>query len=183
ELEVAREGKALEDALTRFFALHAARASLKNTVEHKDLFDSPRPQQVLRAYCRRLGPAGAAVFSLRVGGDVVACRVGFVLGKSLYLYHSGYDPRYRQYSVMTTTVPEALKLAIGHGLCTANLSFGTAVSTTRWDPEAHVFHDLLLLSPRMRGQARHRGFELVRTLRASPVAQRFAGYLTRSRRW
>src|SRR5262249_27578442 len=31
ELEVAREGKALEDALTRFFALHAARASLKNT--------------------------------------------------------------------------------------------------------------------------------------------------------
>jgi len=62
------------------------------------------------------------VFQLAIAGDVVALRIGFVIGGSLYLYYSGFDPRWSKYSVMTTTVVEAVKYAIGQGLTAINLS-------------------------------------------------------------
>jgi hypothetical protein len=62
----------------------------------------------------------------------VAARIGFVIGDSLYLYYSGFDPAWGKYSVMTTTVAEAIKYAIDQGLATVNLSPGTDVSKTRW---------------------------------------------------
>jgi hypothetical protein len=42
----------------------------------------------------------------------MATRIGFVLGKTLYLYYSGYDVKMRKYSIMTTTVCETIKYAI-----------------------------------------------------------------------
>jgi hypothetical protein len=44
----------------------------------------------------------AKLFELLVEGEVVASRIGFVLGDNLYLYFSGYHPRMSRYSVMTT---------------------------------------------------------------------------------
>ena len=52
----------------------------------------------------------------RSRGQIVAMRLGFVVDDSLYLYYSGYDPLWARYSVMTTTVAEALKYAIACGL-------------------------------------------------------------------
>jgi len=40
----------------------------------------------------------------------------------------------QKYSVMTTTVAEAIKYAIANGLNTVNLSPGADVSKTRWGP-------------------------------------------------
>ena len=67
---------------------------------------------------------------------MVATRVGFVVGDSLYLYYSGYDPAWARFGVMTTTLAEAIKYAIGRGMATVNLSPGTDVSKTRWGPRA-----------------------------------------------
>ena len=61
-------------------------------------------------------------------------RLGFIVGDSLYLYYSGYDPIWARYGVMTTTVAEVLKYAIACGIKTVNLSSGQEVSKTRWGP-------------------------------------------------
>ncbi len=52
----------------------------------------------------------------------------------MYLYYSGYDPLWARYSVMTTTVAEALKYAIACGIKTVSLSPGREISKTRWGP-------------------------------------------------
>jgi CelD/BcsL family acetyltransferase involved in cellulose biosynthesis len=52
----------------------------------------------------------------------------------LYLYYSGFDPEWARYSVMTTTVAEAIKYAIETGLRTVNLSPTKDLSKTRWSP-------------------------------------------------
>jgi hypothetical protein len=61
-------------------------------------------------------------------------RIGFVVRDSLYLYYSGFDPAWSRYSVMTTTVAEAIKYAISQGLRTVNLSPTKDVSKMRWSP-------------------------------------------------
>jgi hypothetical protein len=78
---------------------------------------------------------------------VVATRIGFVVGRSLYLYYSGFDPRWSKYSVMTTTVVEAIKYAIGEGLNALNLSPGTDVSKTRGSPREVPYAQAAQLYP------------------------------------
>src|SRR6185437_12384817 len=69
-----------------------------------------------------------------VGSQIVAMRIGFVVGDSLYLYYSGFDPQWSRYGVMTTTVAEAIKYAIAQGLKTVNLSPSLDMSKARWSP-------------------------------------------------
>lgn len=135
ELQVITERAGVRAALDRFLELHALRANLKNTVIHPNRFASPVEQGFLYAVCERLCESRALrLFCLRIGAETVAMRIGFVVGDSLYLYYSGYDPQWSGYSVMTTTVAEAIKYAIAHGLKTVNLSPGNDVSKTRWGP-------------------------------------------------
>ena len=58
----------------------------------------------------------SASFQLKVGEQIVALRIGFAVGTSLYLYYSGFDDAWARYSVMTTTVAEAIKYAIAQRL-------------------------------------------------------------------
>jgi CelD/BcsL family acetyltransferase involved in cellulose biosynthesis len=137
EFEVLTEPAAVRTALDRFVELHVMRAQLKGTVHHLDRFASPVTHAFLYAVCERLAARGAVrLFQLKIGGEVVASRLGFVLRDSLYLYYSGFDPAWGRYAVMTTTVAEALKYAIRQGLKTVNLTPGTDVSKTRWGPRA-----------------------------------------------
>ena len=146
--EVATTREAVSSALGRFFALHNARSQLSDTTSHIDVFAAESSRAFVIDVCRRLIARGSTrVFELRIGGDVVASRVGFVQGDLLYLYYSGYDPKWADYSVMTTTVAEAMKYAISQGLKQVNLSFGTDVSKTRWDPELVVYKDLVEVAP------------------------------------
>jgi CelD/BcsL family acetyltransferase involved in cellulose biosynthesis len=103
--------------------------------EHLDRFANKLLRDFLRDVCERLCRRGALrLFQLKVGSEVVASRIGFVIGDSLYLYYSGFDPKWSRFSVMTTTVAEAIKYAIAHGLKTVNLSPAKDVSKTRWGP-------------------------------------------------
>lgn len=104
-------------------------------------------------------------------------RIGFVLGDSLYLYYSGYDPAFAKYSVMTTVVAEAIKHAIEEGFATVNLSTGRDVSKTRWGPDEVVFRQASIVSPSLRGELTHEMFRAARrAVESAPlrdVATRF----------
>ena len=111
--------------LDRFFYLHQARAELSGTVNHRNVFDASMARRFLGDVCERFADRGALrIFALKIGDKVAAMRVGFVLGDSLYLYYSGYDPEFGKYSVMTTAVAEAIG---GHraAFTTVNLQPGT----------------------------------------------------------
>ena len=74
------------------------------------------------------------LFALRIGSQIVAMRLAFVIGDNLYLYYSGFDPQWGSYSVMTTSVAEAIKYAIAQGLKTVSLSTTNEGSKSRWSP-------------------------------------------------
>jgi CelD/BcsL family acetyltransferase involved in cellulose biosynthesis len=161
---IARDPAEIQPALEEFFRLHSARARLDGTVPHRDVFRSTDAHRFLTDVCYELSRRGATrIFALRCGGQTVATRIGFVLGEALYLYYSGYDPEFRSYSVMTTTVAEAIRHAIREGVRSVNLSMGKDVSKTRWGPQEIVYAEAVQLSSTARArlsfwvhrQARH----------------------------
>lgn len=138
-------------ALATFFRLHATRAGLTDGVQHGDVFSSDQDRAFLEEYVQvKASRGGVRIFQLEIRGQVVASRVGFLLGDQLYLYYSGYDVAWGQYSVMTTLVAEAIKWAIEQRLTTVNLSTGRDLSKTRWSPEEVVFTSAVQLSPTRR---------------------------------
>jgi CelD/BcsL family acetyltransferase involved in cellulose biosynthesis len=148
QLRVAQHPNTVKDALERFFNLHASRANLTGTVKHPDYFASAVARRFLREVCERLARRGVVrIFELAIGQELVASRIGFAVGNSLYLYYSGFDPRWSKYSVMTTTLVEAIKYAIAQGYSTVNFSPGKDVSKTRWDPREIQFPQATQLSP------------------------------------
>jgi len=135
ELQVIEDPDGVRRGLDRFLALHTQRANFPSAVVHPDRFASPICRDFLYAVCERLAARGAVrLFALKIGGHIVAMRLAFVAGDSLYLYYSGFDPAWARYSVMTTTVAEAIKYSIAHGLKSINLSLTKEVSKTRWGP-------------------------------------------------
>jgi CelD/BcsL family acetyltransferase involved in cellulose biosynthesis len=159
-------------ALERFFALHRARAALTGTVRHPDVFAAPRARAFLTDACGRLARRGIVrVFELRIGGAVVATRLGFVAGDTLHLYFSGYDPAWRRYSVMTTCVAEAVKWAIQQRLSYVNLSNSTDVAKLRWSPERVDLSDVVQLAPGLRARLAGLAYEAARLLRTTPGLQ------------
>jgi CelD/BcsL family acetyltransferase involved in cellulose biosynthesis len=110
-----------------------------------------------------------------VGGEVVATRIGFAMGDTLYLYFSGSDPAWRKYSVMTTAVAEAFQRAIAEGFAAVNLSNGTDVSKTRWAPERIDYHDLVQVAPSRRARLAHGAYRLV----TGPALARMLRFLRR----
>jgi CelD/BcsL family acetyltransferase involved in cellulose biosynthesis len=135
EMIAADSRDAVREALERLFVLHALRAGMPGTTPHPNRFASAGLRVFLHEVCGELAAHGIVrVFELKIADRVVASRIGFELGGSLYLYYSGFDPQWSKYGVMTTTVAEAIKYAIARGLTTVNLSPGNDVSKTRWGP-------------------------------------------------
>jgi len=140
-------------ALDRFFKLHAARSEAADMINHPDRFAAPRNRAFLREYVHHVAESGQLrLFELEIGGTVIASRLAFLLGPELYMYFSGYDPSWRQYSVMTVLVSEMIKWAIEHGLKRVNLSTGNDQSKLRWKPDEILFHDAIQIAPSTRGQ-------------------------------
>jgi CelD/BcsL family acetyltransferase involved in cellulose biosynthesis len=154
---VVRTGPEVAVAIDRFLELHRRRSQLTDTVHHGDVFSTANAKRFLHDVCARFAARGRLrIYVLTIDGETVATRIGFVVGTSLYLYYSGYDPRYRQYSVMTTTVAEAIKDAIAEGLTSVNLSTGTDVSKTRWRPQETTFRSASVVAPTRRAMFSHR---------------------------
>jgi CelD/BcsL family acetyltransferase involved in cellulose biosynthesis len=134
-LDVAARPDRVHTALERLFVLHTLRAAMPGSVPHPNHFAGVGVRRFLHEVCGKLAARDMVrVFQLEIAGCVVASRIGFVVGDSLYLYYSGFDPEWSKYSVMTTTVAEAIKYAIAGGIKTVNLSPGNDVSKTRWSP-------------------------------------------------
>ncbi|MBC3810447.1 GNAT family N-acetyltransferase [Undibacterium aquatile] len=125
---------AIVQQLPMFYALHGARASAKETIEHPDYFSHPQHKALLENLLDTPFADRMCLFCLELNGKVVAMRLAFNMGDELYLYYSGYDLDYAQYSVMTTLVAEAIQWAIGQKIQRLNLSIGEDVSKTRWGP-------------------------------------------------
>lgn len=180
-LQVAETVDSVEPALKRFFALHAARAQLLDTVNHYNVFCTAEAQSFLLDVCRRFAARGSLrIFQLMIGEQVVAVRIGFVAGDTLYLYYSGYDPAFAQYSVMTTTVAEAIQYGIRHGFSRVNLSTGNDVSKARWDPTERVTRQALLMSSSRSAKIKHHIYrQAVQAIGSMPALRRATTFLAR----
>jgi CelD/BcsL family acetyltransferase involved in cellulose biosynthesis len=180
-LEVTTNRSDVASALDRFFFLHQARAEVSGTVNHRNVFDASMARRFLTDVCERFADRGALrIFALKISGKVAAVRVGFVLGDSLYLYYSGYDPEFGKYSVMTTAVAEAIKYAIEQHFATVNLSTGNDVSKTRWSPAEVVFRQASIVSPSRRGELTHQVYSRARkAVESAPLRSVAARFLAR----
>ena len=153
ELVVAREPVAVRWALYRFLQLHTMRSQMAWGPRHPDRFSAQSLRAFLYGVCERLAARDAVrVFQLRIGDAIVASRIGFVIGDSLYLYYSGFDPAWARYSVMTTTVAEALRYAIATGLRSVNLSLTGEQSKLRWHPRRIDFRSALVARRSLRSR-------------------------------
>jgi CelD/BcsL family acetyltransferase involved in cellulose biosynthesis len=150
----------MEAGLDQFLRLHAMRAGLEGTIAHPDYFVTPTAQAFLRDVCARLAARDICrVFQLVVNGQVVATRIGFLMGDTLYLYYSGFDSAWARYSVMTTTVAEIIKLSISQRVRTVNLSPGADVGKTRWGPREIPIGQLLQVDRRLRSRIARSAYE------------------------
>ena len=185
ELVVRSKPAELYPALDRFFALHHERATQTDTVTHGDWFEPAVARTFLHEAAQSLARTGQAlVFELVVRGKVVATRVGFLLGSSLYLYYSGYSSEWAKYSVMTTCTAEAIQWAIRQGLKTVNLSFGRDVSKTRWAPREVMYRGSTMLAwsarARFAGRLQDELEPRVKAALASPRLASLRGLLQRA---
>jgi CelD/BcsL family acetyltransferase involved in cellulose biosynthesis len=145
EFVVARTRDEVREALDRFLVLHALRANMQWGPKHPNFFSTRPLREFLYDVCDRLAARDVVrIFQLRVGSEIVASRIAFVVGDSLYLYYSGFDPVWARYSVMTTTIIETFKYAIANGIKTVNLSLNTERSKLRWRPRLIEFQTALV---------------------------------------
>jgi CelD/BcsL family acetyltransferase involved in cellulose biosynthesis len=160
-----RVAEAPGPAIDRFLSLHTARSQAEGMIDHPDRFATARARTFLADYLWQLAARGhLRVFELAIGGNVVASRLTFLLDSDLYTYFAGYDPAWKQYSVMTVLMSEIIKWAIGNGVRRVNLSTGTDQSKLRWKPAEMVFRDAVQISPTLRGRGGFRVFRVYETL-------------------
>jgi CelD/BcsL family acetyltransferase involved in cellulose biosynthesis len=139
--------------LPRFLDLHGRRADLGGVASHPNVFGEDRHRDFLAWVIQAMSVEGMVrLFALRVRGEIVALRLGFVINDTLYLYYSGFDPAYAKYSVTTRLVVEAFKWAMRSGIATVNLSSGRDRSKTRWAPEVVSYQNYWQVAPRWRSR-------------------------------
>lgn len=169
-LEVLTRVDEVGAGLDDFFRLHAERSRAAGMVEHPNAFHAAVNQSFLREVCEHFAARDKLrLFRLRVGGRVVAVRIGFAMGDCLYFYYSGYDLAFAKYSVMTTALAGALEYAIQEGFTRAHLATGTDVSKTRWRPIETRLNEVNVASPSARGQAVHRLFHGLKNAAHRPL--------------
>jgi CelD/BcsL family acetyltransferase involved in cellulose biosynthesis len=154
----------LQRGLDRFLALHLMRAHAESGPMHPDRFASRVSREFLFDVCERLCRRGVLrLFQLKVGSDIVAMRMGFLTGNSLYLYYSGYDPAWSRYSVMTTALAEIIKYAIEHGIKTVNLSPAEDISKTRWSPRQVDYQSAYEQGARLRSRLARQAYVVAKS--------------------
>jgi CelD/BcsL family acetyltransferase involved in cellulose biosynthesis len=137
ELDIVDDPARVQPALDDFFRLHTARARVANaTVAHANQYRTEQQRRFLREVAADLDPSSRLmVCRLLVDGRLVATRLAFPVGDTLYLHHSGFDPAWWWYYVPTTLTAECIKMAIQSGFRAVNLSTGADYSKIRWQPE------------------------------------------------
>jgi CelD/BcsL family acetyltransferase involved in cellulose biosynthesis len=174
ELEVIERPQDVQQALSRFLQLHRMRAACRRGVAHPDRFASPVSRDFLFTVCERLAAEGSLrLFALKIGADTVAMRIGFVVRGALYLYYSGFDPKWWSFSVMTTTMAEAVKYAIGQGLRTVNLSPAKDIAKTRWGPRQIDYGSAYEIHDSLRSRLANSAYLRIKSGQGSNILRRF----------
>lgn len=170
QFKVVSEPAEVAAAVDRFLVLHGKRANLSGTIAHRNCFATARSQAFLHEVCSRLAQRRTLrIFQLIIRGEVVASRIGFVIRDSLYFYYSGFDSAWARYSVMTTTVAEAVKYAISQGLRTVNLSPGRDTSKLRWGPREVIIARSRQVAGRWRSRVALAVYSRARTAQGMPA--------------
>jgi CelD/BcsL family acetyltransferase involved in cellulose biosynthesis len=174
ELEVIERPAEVPSAVTRFLELHRMRAAYTRGAMHPDRFASPVSRAFLLEVCERLAAGGMLrLFVLKIGAEIAAMRIGFVVQDMLYLYYSGFDPKWWSFSVMTTTVAEAIKYAIGCGLRSVNLSPTKDIAKTRWGPRQVDYSSAYEARDRLRSRIANSAYLRMRSEDGSKLLERF----------
>jgi CelD/BcsL family acetyltransferase involved in cellulose biosynthesis len=140
-------------ALECFFSLHAARAGATDMKRHPDRFNTASHRNLIGGVAKCMAERRQlAVLQLEINGSVVATRLAFLLGDELYLYYSGFDPKWRRHSVMTTLMAETIKWAMERGIKVVNLSTGDDIGKSRWRPTEVLYYNAIQVSPTLRGR-------------------------------
>jgi CelD/BcsL family acetyltransferase involved in cellulose biosynthesis len=169
EFVVARDRVEVRSALNRFLQLHTLRANMPWGPVHPDRFAAHSLKAFLYAVCEGLaGRDAVRVFQLCIAGEVVASRIGFVIGDSLYFYYSGFDPAWARYSVMTTTMAEALRYSIANGLKTVNLSVTGDQAKERWRPRRIDYFSAVVARGSMRSRLACGAYRIAVSGRSAP---------------
>jgi CelD/BcsL family acetyltransferase involved in cellulose biosynthesis len=154
EMVVVSGSDGLDRALDVFLDLHQRRAASDLGRAHAAHFAKDGPRAFLRAVAHRLAEQGRLrLCLLEVGGQPVAAQIGFALGRRLYAYHSGYDPRWAWHAVMMFLFRRCVELAITEGFAEFDLGLGHDQEKLRWGGQARSVVNLTLASPRMRSRA------------------------------
>lgn len=159
--------KEIIDLLPQFFTLHRSRADATGTIHHRDVFGRDCDRQFMADVIKRLASqARARLFTMEIGGEIVAMRLAIVCNDCLYLYYSGYDVAWAKYSVMTSVTSEAIQYAIAAGYKRVNLSTGADQAKLRWRPREIVTRTVMMQKPTMRARVVHHAIEVGRSVRA-----------------
>jgi len=181
QLVVARQPAEVRAALVRFLELHTLRANMASGTAHPDRFTTRPLRAFLHGACERLAMRDAVrLFQLRIADQIVASRIGFVLGDSLYLYYSGFEPAWAHYGVMTTMMVEVMRYAIASGLRSVNLSLLAEHSKIRWRPRRVDFYSALVHRDSLRSRLVCRAYHM--TMSGQGVPGRLLKHLLQSSR-
>jgi CelD/BcsL family acetyltransferase involved in cellulose biosynthesis len=169
-LDVVAERPEFDSAMERFFRLHSSRANAKDMFAHPDKFRNDTNRAFLSETFSKLCDDGMVrIFELRAGEQIAACRLCFVLGSTLYVYYSGYDPSFREYNVGTIMMSEIIKWAIKNKFTEVNLSAGKDRSKLQWRPTEIIFQGGVCIAPNFRGAVISRAYDAIRIRRAKPA--------------
>jgi CelD/BcsL family acetyltransferase involved in cellulose biosynthesis len=129
---------------------------------HADRLANPVHRAFVLDFATRMGKRNQLrIFQLEIDGSVAGCQVGYVLGRELYMYFSGYDPAWAKYSLMTRLMAEVIKWATEQNFNLINLSTGKDLSKLRWKPEEIILSHHLQFASNMRGSLVRHAFGTV----------------------
>ncbi|MBV9525588.1 MAG: GNAT family N-acetyltransferase, partial [Candidatus Dormibacteraeota bacterium] len=142
---VAATSDEVRATLPVLLALHRARAAAPAAVVHHDYFASASR----RAFIEAAAPALAARGQLRIGvlavdGAPVAAQMWLENAGVMFVYYSGYDPRWSRYSVAFIALLDALQDAMSRGIGRVEFLAGLGQFKERWSPQRRLRHNVTL---------------------------------------
>lgn len=144
----------LDRALDLFFDLHEQRSRAQSGRLHGNHFAAPERRQFLRVLAGRLSERGQVwPCFLEVDGTPVAAQFCFVQGRTLFPFHSGYDPQWAWHGVMMNLFRQCIALGIERGCDQLDLGLGLDQEKLRWGGEPRPVVNLTLAGPHLRSRA------------------------------
>jgi CelD/BcsL family acetyltransferase involved in cellulose biosynthesis len=133
-VQIASSPEEMGSAIAEFLRLHHARAALTGTARHDDRFALPSHQQFLSRVAPALAEAGVMRLTILTVDSVnVAAQISLHCGGTVYIYYSGFDPAWRQYSVAMIATAQCIRDALERGASHVDFLGGSGQFKERWD--------------------------------------------------